>query len=428
MTQPPDWWESLIADPVTQRLGIDWHAPSDWKPVDDEAWTGTMSNELLDSMDAQQRAGKVLVGSGPAVSRRAMGHDSKVNWFLDPEQPQQLWCALGEFYAAWLWVPIAPTASAVAEVLSASHPRPELTRLDLTSFTRGFLGFRDEVLVPHVYSGDMVELNGHDLDRYFTGVEYVEQSSWASAKLDDPMRDEVESVSPVVMLAASKQNNSNTQLLGRIPSMTWRTAHSRSYLSFEIHSRAVVCASVRYRPAPASHQDVVKRLNDEYNADFPTDLPLDVIGALSGFNFARETGLIHNLTEPEDMDQLAAGIRIFAALWCGDLKQTARLREFAGHEEPTVRLAVAQAASWYGYRFLLEEIALAETEPDMIAALENLVIQGSDPDTFNAFGDHFHEQPVMIDRNGDAVHTWTHDPGDDEPEDEAEFAEDERDD
>jgi hypothetical protein len=53
-----------------------------------------------------------------------------------------------------------------------------------------------------------------------------------------------------------RRNHTSAQMLGRIPSMTWRTVHSRSYVSFEIHQRDIVCAAVHYRPSPESHQKV----------------------------------------------------------------------------------------------------------------------------------------------------------------------------
>lgn len=416
MTQPPSWWESLVADPVTQRFGIDWRDPSDFKPVTDESWTGTMSNELLDSLDARARDSKVLIASGPSIKRRGTTEPSTVHWYLDPAEPQQLWCALDECYAAWLWIPVAPTAEAIADALEQSHPSPQLNRQQLTKFNRGFLGFAHEVAIPQIHSGDMVAFNGPDLDRYVTGIQYLEFGSWASSRLDDPLQADVDYESPQAVLTAANQRNIQAQLLGRIPSKTWRTLHSRSYLSFEVHTRDVVCVSVRYRPSPSSHHSVVAALNSEYDSHFPADLPLDVVGALAGFQYAREHHLIHNLTQPEHSQQLSAAIRIFAALWSGDLQQTFQLREFCKHEDPDVRLALARVASWYGYRFLLEEIALAETAPDTIASLESLIIQGSKADVFNAFADDFEDRPVIVDRNGEHVETWGH--SDDEVPDE----------
>ena len=414
MRQPPDWWADLIAETTARQLGIRWNNPDEFKPVDDEAWTGTMSNEHLDALDAQQRAGKVVVGTGPQVTNRGTGTTATVQWYLDPAAPQRLWCALAEFYPAWLWIDVEPRADELAAVLSASHPKPRLDRRTLTAFSRGFLGFRPEVGIPNIHSGEMVPFNGADLDGYFGGVRYVEPGGWGSSRLDDPLPDDLPVGDPDD-LAAAAGVDSHAQLLGRVPSMTWRTLHSRSHLSFEVHMRGLVYAAVRYRPSPPTHRAVLRRFNENYRSCFPLDMPLDVVGALAGFQFATEETLEPFLTEPRDTIELATGLRVFAGLWCGDLRRVHRLREFADHTDPGVRLELARAANWYGYRFLLEEIALAETDPEMVANLEGLIIEGSRPDTFNAFGDHFDERPIMIDRNGAPVDTW--DDADDTDED-----------
>jgi hypothetical protein len=219
------------------------------------------------------------------------------------------------------------------------------------------------------------------------------------------MADEIETVSPLAMSAFKRDNQTSAQMLGRIPSMTWRTLHSRSYLSFEVHQRDIVCAAVRYRPSPASHQKVVAQLREETGIDYPVDLPLDVIGSLCGFGFSRERDLVRNLDAPEQPGYLLGGIRVCAALWSGDLRSTMRLRDFADHADGEVRLTLARVAQWYGYRFLFEELSLAETDPELLGQFEYLqVTLGSDGgDPYNAFDDYFSGSPIMVDRQGNPV-------------------------
>lgn len=418
MNQPPAWWAALTGDPVGERLGIDWRAPDQWEPADAHGDAdgrespGTVSMEHLDDDDLELREGKVLVGTGPAVVRRGMGYEVEAAWYLDPAEPDRLWCALGSFYPAWLWIPVEPTADGVAEALEGVFPRPALRRAELTSFARGFLGFRHEVLVPDVYDGTFVEINGPDLDRYFTLVQYVEPQSWGGEHLDDPLPDDAGSVRPLDTLAADRDGTHKRQRLGRVPSMTWRTLHSRSYLSFEIHTQGIVCAAVRYRPSPKSHHAVVRRLNDTHEESFPLDLPLDVVGALTGFDYCAEDDLV----DPDEMevDTHAGGaLRIRAALWHGDLRRTMRLREYAARPEPGLRRHLVQIAGWYGYRFLLQELALSETDPRLLAQIEELLDRPA-ADTFNAFGDHFGGDPVMVDGAGNPVETWDDPDGEDE--------------
>ncbi|GLW66773.1 hypothetical protein Arub01_50170 [Actinomadura rubrobrunea] len=421
MKQPPAWWAALTGDPVGERLGIDWRAPDHWEPADElgdgdervHDASGTMSVEHLDDDDLRLREGKALVGTGPAAARRGTGYEVEAAWYLDPSEPDRLWCALGSFYPAWLWIPVEPTADGVAEALEGVFPRPALRRADLTSFARGFLGFRYEVLVPDVHEGTFVEINGPDLDRYFTLVQFVEPQSWGSAHLDDPLPDDAGLAAPLDMLAADRDSGRKRQRLGRVPSMTWRTLHSRSYLSFEIHTRDIVCAAVRYRPSPKPHQAVVRRLNEEHEESFPVDLPLDVVGALTGFDYCGEDDLV----DPDELDvdaHVAGALRIRAALWHGDLRRTLRLGEYADRPEPELRRRLVEIAGWYNHRWLLQELALTETDPDLLARIEER-LDRPEEDAFNAFGDYFGDGPVMVDAAGNAVETWDDRDGEDGP-------------
>ncbi|MGA8112880.1 MAG: HEAT repeat domain-containing protein [Actinocatenispora sp.] len=413
--EPPAWWAELTSGPVGAELGISWLDPTSWEPADAlsgeyEHTARTISVPFYEELDAERRTGKLLVGTGPSTTRRGMGYDIDAHWYLDPADPDSLWCALGGYFPAWLWIPLSARPDALREVLSGTFPRPELGRLELTALFRGYLGFRHEVEVPNVYSGEFVEVNGHDLDRYFTGVDFVEPQSWGSAHLDDPLKDDVGFVPPLQMIAAS--HGTKSQRLGLIPSMTWRAVHSRAYLSIEFHTRQVVCAAIRYRPTPASHRAVVARLNEVADISWPEDVPLDVIGALSGLHPSSEAGLADNLANPA---ALPAMVRILAALRAGDLRATLGLREFAAHPDPEVRLAVVRAAAWYNYQFLLYEVALAETDPEVLHAIERSIqLGGAGPDSYNAFGDHFDPEPVMIDDKGEPVATWSDDDEDDE--------------
>lgn len=418
----PPWWDALTNDATLREPGIDWRPPAEWAPGDKpDTVMGTIQVPRFEDADTRLRAGKVAVGTGPVTTRRGMGHDVAVTWYLDPEAPDRLWCALCDDYPAWLWIPVEPAAAPITAVLAGMFPRPELFATDLTAFARGFLGMTSEVRVPNVYTGEFVELNGLDLDRYFTGVPFVEPQSWGSAHLDDPLRDDIGSVSPIVALAVARNGGHKQQRIGRIPSMTWRTMHSRSYLSIEIHQRSLVCAAVRYRPAPPAHQAVVAAVNERFDTWFPADLPLDVIGALTGYYYSDEADLIGNLTDPEDPDQLALGLRIISALRCGDLRRTLRIREYASHQEPVVRLALAQIADWYNYRFLFEDLLRHETDPTIAAAITDRLLRGSDPDAYNAFGDFFDGEPLYVDEDGNGVAVadrWSDDEDEEGDEDE----------
>ena len=414
----PDWWDGLTGE----RLGVVWMDPADWEP----AWqhveeSGAMSPVHLDADDDLLRKGKLLVGTGPETVRRWTRQRLAAAWYVDPDEPDVLWCAPGGFYPAWLWVPVEPTAAGVREALGVPFPAPPATRAELTGFTRGFLGLRHQVTVPYVAQGEDVPpweatadpdepvvADGPSLDRYAKIVKYLDPQPWGSARDEDPYTDEVPGggAVPRLMDLAPIRDGHRLQRLGRVPSMTWRTVHSRSHLSIEIHTREVVCAAVRYRPTPPAHRAVVRRINEVHGGRYPEDLPLDVLGVLAGWNFAVEEDLVHALDDPDDAAAVGAGLRCLAALWHGDLRRCLELREWAAHPDPGVRANLTMIAHSYGHRFLLQELALNATDTDELAGLEELLDHAPEPDAFNAFRDDLGGAPIMVDDDGEPVATW----------------------
>ncbi|MFC4053410.1 hypothetical protein ACFOY4_27305 [Actinomadura syzygii] len=411
----PDWWPGLTAE----RLGVDWLDPADWEP----AWqhveeSGTASREHRDLDDELLRKGKLLVGTGPGTVRRWTGQRLAAAWYFDPSEPGLLWCALGGFYPAWLWIPLRPTAAGVRAALGAPFPARPAPRAELTGFVRGFLGALHQVTVPYVPvedpswaavpTGELVPLDGGALDRYMKTVKFADPQPWGGAREEDPYPEELPWDAGHLTDFLPVRDGHRMQRLGRVPSMTWRTLHSRSHLSVEIHTREVVCAAVRYRPSPESHRAVVRRVNEVHGDRFPEDLPLDAVGVLAGWEFDVEDDLYHHLDDP-DADTAGFALRCLAALRHGDLRRTLELREWAAHPDPAVRADLVLLAHSYDHRFLLQELALAETDPDELARLEDLLDRAPGPDAFNAFRDDFGGAPVMVDESGVPVDTWDDD-------------------
>ncbi|TDE32175.1 hypothetical protein [Actinomadura sp. 6K520] len=413
----PDWWHGLTG----ARLGVDWLDPADWEP----AWqhieeSGAMSPEHLDAEDELLRKGKLLVGTGPETVRRWTRQRLGAAWYVDPEEPGVLWCAPGGFYPAWLWVPVEPTAAGVREALGEPFPAPAAARVELTGFVRGFLGLRHLVTVPDVppeegvppweaaAADDLVVADGPSLDRYAKTVKFLDPQPWGSARQEDPYPEEFPggNAAPRLLDHVPTRDGHRLQRLGRVPSMTWRTVHSRSQLSIEIHTREVVCAAVRYRPSPAAHREVVRRINEVHDERYPEDLPLDALGVLAGWDFGVEEDLARNLDDPDDPDAVGAGLRCLAALWHGDLRRCLELREWAAHPDPAVRANLAVIAHSYGHRFLLQELALTERDPGELAALEGLLDHSPAPAARNAFRDDFGGAAITVDEAGDPVPTW----------------------
>jgi hypothetical protein len=400
---PPEWLAALGTAALGGDSGIRRLDPEEWEEVKDP--TGypaqTVLIDRLRAADTAVRAGKVLVAQGPSTRQRRIPVDEPVGWYADPAEPDQLWCALGPGYPGWLWVPVTPQPGALAEVLGGMFPKPALKMADFTRHERGFVGPMNEIGLPNVYTGEFVPFNGHDLDRYNTGVPFLDGGSWGSAHVNDPQPDDVEFASPLAVLAAINQDRHGQQMLGRVPSMTWRTMHSRSYVSFEIHTLALVCVRLSYRPAPASHQAVVARRSAELGFNLPGDVPLDVVGALTGFPYNAEADIIESATSARDPAQLAEGLRLFAAMAEGDLERMMPLREYARHPDPAVRLSVLRIANWYNLAFLFYDVALAsQDDPDILRAAEDLIERGADPDNSNVFRDHFAGYPMFVGEDG----------------------------
>lgn len=407
----PDWWDELTG----ARLGVVWLDPADWEP----AWqhveeSGAMSREHRDVDDELLRKGKLLVGTGPEAVRRWTGQRLAAAWYLDPDEPGVLWCALGGFYPAWLWVPVEPTAAGVREALGEPFPARPAARVELTGFARGFLGERHLVTVPDVAPDDppweavdFVPVDGAALDRYTKVVKFLDPQPWGSARDEDPYPEDFPGGDHLMDFVPVRDGH-RMQRLGRVPSMTWRTLHSRSHLSVEIHTRDIVCAAVRYRPAPGSHRAVVRRVNEVHGERYPDDLPLDVIGVLAGWDFDVEDDLLHHLDDP---DAAGFGLRCLAALWHGDLRRTLELREWAGHPDAGVRADLALIAHSYNHRFLTQELMLGETDAAELARLEDLLDHAPGPDARNVFRDDFGGAAVMVDEAGDPVETWDEEDG-----------------
>jgi hypothetical protein len=347
-----------------------------------------------------------------------------VQWFVDPAAPDRLWCALCHSYPGWLWIPVEPTPAALGEVLTDTFPRPALRRVDFTRHERGFVGLCDQVGLPDVYDGGMVAFNGHDLDRYYTGVPFVDGGSWGSAHLDDPIEEDFRPVGPLGMVQERIALRVNQQMLGRVPSMSWRTTHSRSYLSFEIHTRGALCVRLSYRPAPASHQRVLAAAVRTLGLSLPADVPLDLVAALSGFHYRSEADVVAVLDQDDAavaaslmngagaddtiVGRLAGRIAVAAAMWEGDLEKTTPLLRYARHPLAPIRRQVLGIANWYNWRFLLHEVALhSDADPDLQRAAEEMLDAGNHvPDDDNVFGDSFWAYSLFVDEDGNE-----HDPG-----------------
>ena len=226
-------------------------------------------------------------------------------------------------------MPVTPQPQTLAEVLGGMFPAPALRMAGFTRHERGFVGYREQLSLPDVRTGDPVAFSGPDLDRYFGTVAFVDGWSWGSAYDDDPDPGQISGSMLEQAQFAANSSPYSQQMLGRVPPKTGQTAHSRSWISFEMHGRRLVCVRLSCRPAPASHQAIAARANTGFGLDLPVDLPLDVVGALTCFPCSTEAGIGQDVTSADSPDQLAAGLLVAAALAEGDLeKKMMMLRQY----------------------------------------------------------------------------------------------------
>lgn len=385
---PPDWLVALRGDPASTTLGVTWlddagiaedaenveERPSDW---------GLHTNATMQHIRLN-RPHLVEVGSGPEFTRRGMGVAGEAAWLIDTRDPRQLLFAPDRDYRTFLHVPAGTTAETMAQVLSSYFPSPRPTRLTLPKVARGFLGYLERLSVPSPYSGQLEAVNGLTLDRYFTMNGYTEVSSWGSAYPDDPYPEES---LPMLQLAGISREAS--QQGDGVPSMTRRTAHSGSYLTFEAHFGQLLVGEVRYRPT--SHPQMVEAMNAAFGSYFPTDLPVDVIGALMGFDFMTIDMMEQELARETDPGNVLGQLQIATALTYGDLDAFARLRRYFDHEDASYRAQALNFLLPYNYEFLLEELVLTEPDAELAGQVQRILNEGISnrhPDAFEGGDDY----------------------------------------
>ncbi|WP_084957019.1 hypothetical protein [Thermoactinospora rubra] len=379
---PPNWLELLRADPGSRALGVQW---LDADAIREEAaeevslFDGIMHSEATLAHIHEHRPHMVRVASGPRYASKG-GFEDEAAWFVDTREPARLLLAVSDRYPTFLWIPAEGTAEGMRKALGGLFPTPAPTRVTLPRTSRGFMGYADEISVPNVYSGEFVPIDGLELDRYYTMNVFTNVYSWGSWVTDDPYPDEF--VSPIALVGAAREFH--RQRPG-VPSMTWRTAASGSYLSIEAHAGLFFVAEARYRPNP--NPSVIEAINAEFGSTFPPDLPVDVAGALIGFDFRPLELWEQELAVEDDPPQILGKLEIATALAYGDLDAVDRLRPYFLHDEPGFRAHALNYALRYNLDFLLEENLLDETDEYLAEQIHKLLDQG----TGNAHPDLFEE-------------------------------------
>jgi len=374
------WMSELRGALELSRLGLSWLGEAESRSISEalaaeyeEGPLGTMHTEetLGRSRELLQR--RVAVARGPA-SRTREGQDEPCVLFVDKARADQgLWLALSVSYPPFLWIPVAPRSAAVTEALAEFFPRSRRTRIDMPPVARGFLGYRSRFVVPSPYTGGLEPATIVELDRHFAINPFVESASWGSACADDPWPDEIPEQPDLTHKITLRQHGVAEQARGHIWSLTRRTRHSRSYLSIEVHHDEIFVVELRYQPS--WHPEVIEAMNTHFGCAYPTDLPVDAVAALLGFQFD-DTDDLEARLNPEQPEELAGLLYVISALRHADPGVLALYRHTLGHADPVVRSTIADISLAYNYEALLEEMSLRESDPVICEELEEILDEG----------------------------------------------------
>jgi hypothetical protein len=247
-------------------------------------------------------------------------------------------------------------------------------RIDMPARARGFIGGRGSFFVPSPYGGGLEPATMLELDRHLSMNPFVESAAWGSAYDDDPWPDEIPAQPGLTLRLAERQAQVAQQARGHVWSLTWRTRHSRSYLTIEVHHRDLFVAEVRYRPSP--HVGVIEAMNAHFGCDYPTDLPVDAVAALLGFRFDGAADVEAELPRARDPEQLAGLLYVLSALWHDDPGALSIWHRHLEHRAVEVRRAVGDIAIAYNYEVLLEEMSVREPDAALRAEIEAVLDEG----------------------------------------------------
>jgi hypothetical protein len=402
----PAWLARLRADPAVAVMDVrvlpvdEFEAPRE--ATEDELLSvGVMLDRPVLEAWLGALPHLVQVAEGPTFRRADLPVDMSAEWYVDVRRPDRLWLAPSREFPTMLWIPAGTGVEGMVAALEGLIPLGDWSRTQLPAAARWFAGHLGQLVVANVYTGDLVQATGHELDRYFTMNPFVRFGWWGSEYVDNPYPGEPVEAAVGVLL----QREYGKQRRGRVPSMTWQTVYSGSFISFEAHPRGPVVINLRYRPT--RHVEVVERINTEFGSAYPTDLPVDVIAALIGFGSCSVEQAERDANPDGDPDDVAADVTVLAALYHGDLGAVGQLRRYLSHPSITVRRSLGQAALDYNYLFMLEEMRLIEPDREFAAVIDRALNNNGNPqssvDPFDNFG--FSDEPdAWLDRDQDGAH------------------------
>ncbi len=340
--------------------------------------TGTMMTEATLAHARNRLTTMVPVARLPIRPTRDGQPDFAELW-IDEAEPDRLWLAWSAYMPPFLWIDVGTSAERIAacvDPLSTGRP----TRRELPRIHRVFLGYTGGLVVPHPVTGELETAGMLGLEQYLSLSPYLESGAWGAAFDDDPWPDVIPDQPDRDAKIETRQQACAAQSDAHVWSMTRRLRHSRAYVTLELHHDDLVVLEIRYAPNP--HPDVIEGLNAAFEADYPTDLPLDALAATLGLVFDSAPLLqpkLRELDEAGDHEQLAGLLYVLSALRHGELDAHDVWRAHAGHEVALVRETIVNIAVAYNFESLLEERTLLEPDEELRAEIERMLDAGLAP-------------------------------------------------
>jgi hypothetical protein len=356
----------LASDSLKQRYAGAWPLGFKWT---DELW-----------LWCQQRTERArVVAYGPAYFKRSGGEfrpalvDIEDTLYLAPnlEVPPPLW----------------PTVEDdKVELALRSFAPVRRSRLSLPRRVRAFMGYREATLVPNPYSGEWQQAGPHELDRHWNFSPCVDPYPWGGAYSDDPWPESIPEQPDRPIKLAARLDEVRAQADGGLSTFTRRSLASRAQITTEYHPGGCYVWEIRYHPNP--WPEVVENFNRRLGVTFPSDLPVDVVGALYGFEFATLDQLWSMMeAKHEGPTALAGWFDVLAATGHNDLRTAYRLRRYLDHPNLEVRAALANVAVRYNWTFVLRELWDRETDVAFAAWIRGHYESGPPAPRINEMGE-----------------------------------------
>lgn len=341
-------------------------------------WT----DDLWDACRAAAN-GLRFVARGPSFHKRFVG-DRDSQFYVDPRRPDKIIFAPSQEVPAVLWVSVDADPTSVRRLLEEHFPGKPVSALEFPCTLRAFMGRVTDLRLPDPLAGAAVPAMPAVLDRHWLSSPVVDEPCWGSEFVDDPLPVRIEpSGSPLYMVNQTRAARAQTK--GATARFTRRTLFTCSHLAIEMHDEGDYVWEVKFKPNP--YPEVIERLNAACRTALPPELPIDAAGAVLGFEFQRAEVIESRLRHAALPEEIIVELQHLAAVRHVDVLVADILRSYIDHGDLFVREAVANLAVSYNWTFVLEDLAVRETQPELASFLAEALTHTFAPPEFNEMGE-----------------------------------------